>query len=292
MQQPPALRLGGAVLTNPAKVFWPEEGFTKRDVALFYRRLARLVLPWMRDRAITMERCPEGLRKACFFQKQAPSNLPAEVPTLRIPAPSAGRDVDYIIGGSLKTLLVLVNLGAISIHVGNSRTDRLDSPDWMAFDLDPARGFCDAVEVALLLKAQLEDRGLESFVKTSGGRGLHVCVPLRRGATQERVRAYAAGVAGELATAKPKLVTLESRTARRRAPVYLDITRNAGGQTLVSPYSVRWLPHAPVSMPLAWNEVNSRLDPRAFNLKTAERRAATRTPWSDFFRKRQTLPRS
>jgi bifunctional non-homologous end joining protein LigD len=286
------LRLGGMVLTNPATIFWPEEGYTKRDVALFYRHLARLVLPWMRDRTVAMERCPEGLRKTCFFQKQPPAGLPAEVPRLRIQVPSPGHDVDYVIGGSLRTLLVLVNLGAVAMHVSNSRTDRLDSPDWMAFDLDPARGIADAAEAALLLKAQLEDRGLESFVKTSGGSGLHVCVPLRRGASQDRVRAYAARVARELASARPKLVTVESRTAKRPAPVYLDVARNAGGQTLVVPYSVRWRPHAPVSMPLAWTEVNARLDPRAFNIRTAERRAAARTPWADFFRKRQTLPRS
>jgi bifunctional non-homologous end joining protein LigD len=162
----------------------------------------------------------------------------------------------------------------------------------MAFDLDPETGMADAAEAALLLKERLEDHGMESFVKTSGGRGLHVIVPLRRGPRQEQVRAYAQTIAVELARQAPGLVTVETRKARRKAPVYLDVMRNARGQTLVPPFAVRWRPHAPVSMPLAWNEVTARLDPLAFTIRTAERRLARRLPWADFFRKRQTLPRN
>lgn len=286
-----SIRLAGATISNPSKLFWPDEQLTKRDLATFYRRIARHILPWMRERAVTLERCPEGIRKSCFFQKQAPKGLAAGVPTVTIPAPSAGRDIDYVVGGTLKTLLALVNLGSIAMHVMNSRVDDLDLPDWMAFDVDPTRGIGDAVEVALLVKSRLEDHGLESFVKTSGGRGLHVLVPLRRGASQERVRAYATVIAKELSTAHPKLITTEARKVRRKAPVYLDVLRNARAQTLVPPYSVRWRPHAPVSMPLSWDEVTARLDPAAFNILTAEKRMATRAPWADFFRKRQTLPR-
>ena len=112
---------------------------------------------------------------------------------MKIPAPSAGRDIDYIVGGTRKTLLTLVNLGCIAMHVMNSRVDQLDKPDWLAFDLDPADGFPSAARVALLLRDKLEDHGLEPYVKTSGGRGLHVFVPLRRGAVQDKVRAYAVG---------------------------------------------------------------------------------------------------
>jgi bifunctional non-homologous end joining protein LigD len=118
-----------------------------------------------------------------------------------------------------------------------------------------------------------------------------VFVPLRRGAQQDQVRAYAAGIAAELAAAHPALVTTEARKAKRRAPVYLDIMRNASGQTIVPPFSVRWRPRAPVSMPLDWDEVSPRLDPAIFNIKTAERRMAAKSPWSKFFNRRQTLPR-
>jgi bifunctional non-homologous end joining protein LigD len=287
----PGVRLGGTVITNPAKPFWPDDGLTKLDLAQYYSRIAGQILPWMKSRAVTMERCPDGIRKSCFYQKQAPDNLSEDVPTLTIPAPSVGHDVDYILGGTRKTLLTLVNLGCIAMHVMNSRVDELDKPDWLAFDLDPSDNFSSAARVALLLRAKLEDHGLEPYVKTSGGRGLHVFVPLRRGAAQDRVRAYAVAIAAEMAAEHPNLVTVESRKAKRRAPVYLDIMRNAPGQTIVPPFSVRWRPRAPVSMPLDWDEVSPRLDPIVFNIKTAERRMRAKSPWSSFFGHRQTLPR-
>ncbi|MEO8076316.1 MAG: non-homologous end-joining DNA ligase [Acidobacteriota bacterium] len=287
----PGVRLGGVLITNPSKLFWPDDRLTKLDLAQFYARTAGQILPWMKQRAVTMERCPEGIRKSCFYQKQAPANLSPEVPTVTIPAPSAGHDVDYIVGGTRKTLLTLVNMGCIAMHVTNSRTDQLDKPDWLAFDIDPADGFASAARVALLLRAKLEDHGLEPYVKTSGGRGLHVFVPLRRGALEDTVRAYASSIAVEMAAEHPKLVTIEVRKAKRRAPVYLDVMRNASGQTIVPPFSVRWRPRAPVSMPLDWDEVSPRLDPIMFNIKTAERRMKAKAPWSSFFGHRQTLPR-
>ena len=285
------VRLGGAVITNPSKPFWPEDGLTKLDLARFYARITSQILPWMKGRPVTMERCPEGIRSKCFYQKQAPANLPDDVPTITIPAPTARKQVDYIVGGSRKTLLTLVNLGCIAMHVMNSRTDNLDRPDWLIFDLDPADGFGSAARAGLLLRDRLEDHGLEAFAKTSGGRGLHVFVPLRRGASQDQVRAYATAIARELAARHPKLVTVEARKAKRRAPVYLDVTRNAPGQTIVPPFSVRWQPQAPVSMPLSWDELSPRLNPRVFNIRTAEHRMASKSPWSSFFGHRQTLPR-
>lgn len=287
----PSVRLGGAIITNPGKLFWPAEGISKLELAEFYSRIASHIIPWMKGRAVVMERCPEGVRKTCFFQKQAPGNLSSDVPTVTIHAPSAGRDVDYIVGGTRKTLLTLVNLGCIAMHVMNSRIDQLDKPDWLAFDLDPADGFASAAKAALLLRAKLIDHGLEPYVKTSGGRGLHVLVPLRRGPNQDTVRAYATVIAGEMAAEHPQLVTIEARKAKRRAPVYLDVLRNASGQTLVPPFSARWRPRAPVSMPLDWDEVSPRLDPAVFTVRTAERRMAAKAPWSSFFGHRQTLPR-
>ena len=285
------VRLGGVVITNPSKPFWPDEGLTKLDLARFYARIASQILPWLKGRPVAMERCPDGTRGTCFYQKQAPANLPDSVPTMSLAASTAHRDVDYIVGGSRKTLLTLVNYGCIAMHVMNGRTDHLDRPDWLAFDLDPSDGFPSAARAALLLRDRLEDHGLESFVKTSGGRGIHVFVPLRRGAPQDQVRAYAVAIAKELAAAHPKVVTVEARKARRRAPVYLDIMRNASGQTIAPPFSVRWRPLAPVSMPLSWDEVSPRLNPGIFNIRTAERRMSRKAPWARFFGHRQTLPR-
>jgi bifunctional non-homologous end joining protein LigD len=285
------VRLGGTIITNPAKPFWPDEGLTKLDLAKFYARIAGQILPWMKGRPVTMERCPEGQRAASVYQKRAPQNLPDAVPIVSIAAPPTDGEVNYVLGGTRKTLLILVNLGCIAMHVMNCRVDQVDNPDWLAFDLDPSDGFSSAARAALLLRDKLQDHGLEPFVKTSGGRGLHIFVPLRRGAAQERVRAYASAIAIEMAHEHPKLVTIEARKAKRRAPVFLDVMRNARGQTIVPPYAVRWRPRAPVSMPLEWDEVSPRLDPALFNIKTAERRMRAKSPWSTFFGHRQTLPR-
>jgi bifunctional non-homologous end joining protein LigD len=285
------VHLAGTVITNPGKLFWPDDGLTKLDLARYYCRIASAILPWMKGRALVMERCPDGVRRGCFFQKQAPRHLAQELPTVRLAAPTAGRDVDYVLGGKRKTLLTLVNLGCIAMHVMNSRSDQPKLPDWLAFDLDPAGGFAEAVGAARLLKDCLAEHGLEAFVKLSGARGLHVLVPLRRGASQEAVRAYASRIARELAGRHPDLLTTEVRKANRRAPVYLDVQRNARGQTIVPPYSVRWRPRAPVSLPLSWDELHPQLDPVSFNVRTAERHMAARLPWEGFFRKRQTLPR-
>jgi len=286
-----SVRLGGTVITNPSAPFWPDEGLTKLDLAQFYARISSAVVPWMRSRAVTVERCPNGSRKPCVHGNQAPEHLPDSIPAVRIPMPSPGGVADCIVGGTRKTLLVLVNLGCVAMHVTHSRVDQFDRPDWISFDLDPVDGFGSAARVAPLLRAQLEDHGLEGYVKTSGGRGLHVLVPLRRGATEAQVRAYAVRIAGEVAARHPRLVTVESRLASRKAPVYLNVARNGSGQTIVTPFSVRRHPCAPVSMPLEWDEISPRLDPRIFTLRTAERRMAARSPWSSFFGHRQTLPR-
>ena len=139
-------RLGGATISHPEKLFWPDEAITKLALAQFYARIASEILPWMKSRAVTMERCPEGIRKTCFYQKQAPKQLAADIPTVRIPAVTAGHDVDYIVGGGRKTLLTLVNYGCIAMHVMNSRVDRLTSrTGWRSIsirrtDSSPPRG--------------------------------------------------------------------------------------------------------------------------------------------------------
>ncbi len=286
-----SVRLGGTVITNPSAPVWPDEGLTKLDLAQFYARISSDVLPWMRCRAVTMEGCPEEVRQPCVDRAPAPDRLPDGIPRARSPVPLPGGDADCIVGGTRKTLLALVNLGCIAMHVTHSRLDQFDRPDWISFDLDPADAFGSAARVAPLLRAQLEDHGLEGYVKTSGGRGLHVLVPLRRGASDAQVRAYAVRIAGEVAARHPRLVTVESRLASRKAPVHLNVSRNGSGQTIVTPFSVRWRPGAPVSMPLEWDEISPRLDPRIFTIRTAERRMAARSPWSSFFGHRQTLPR-
>ena len=237
-----------------------------------------------------MERCPEGIRASCVYQKRAPHNCRA---TCRRSHPCDHLWLRRSTTSSAerrKTLLMLVNLGCVAMHVMNCRVDEVDKPDGSTFDLDPAEGSlgrpCGAA-------APHETRGSwpRAFVKTSGGRGLHIFVPLRRGAAQERVRAYALAIAGEMVREHPKLVTIEARQARRRAPVYSRHHAERAGADDPPPFAVRWRPRAPVSMPLDWDEVSPRLDPVVFNIKTAERRMRAKSPWSSFFGHRQTLLR-
>jgi bifunctional non-homologous end joining protein LigD len=231
------------------------------------------------------------MRGSCFFQKNFARGLPPNVPTAALAARSTGKTVRYVIGGAKTTLLALVNLGCIAMHVMNCRTRALDRPDWLAFDLDPGSGeFTDAAQAGRLLHSVLGDLKLRSYPKTSCGRGLHVLVPLRPGPTQDQVRAFASRVGRELAERAPRLVTVEMLKAKRRGRVFADALRNAFGQTIVAPYSVRRRPAAPVSTPLDWDEVDPRLDPARYNLRTIERRLASRDPWAGFWKHRQALP--
>jgi bifunctional non-homologous end joining protein LigD len=283
--------VAGVTITRPDKIWWPEEGITKVDVVRFYADIAPRLVPWMARRPLAAERCPDGMRGQCFFQKNFLDGLPAGVPTAAIAAETAGRMVHYVIGGSRKTLLALVNLGCIAMHVMNCRLRSLEQPDWLAFDLDPGSGrFADAARTGRLLREILDDFGLRSYPKTSGGRGLHVLVPLRQGPTQDAVRAFAMEVGHAMAERAPTLVTVAMSKGKRHGRVFADALRNAFGQTIVAPYSVRRRPGAPVSTPLDWEEVDPRLDPARYNIRTIERRLATRDPWADFWKQRQRLP--
>ena len=288
---PDGLPLGGVTISHPEKLWWPNEGITKLDVARFYAGVAPMLVPWMKDRPLAAERCPDGMLGDCFFQKNFPEGLPADVPTVPIAAATTRQTVHYVVGGSRKTLLVLVNLGSIAVHVMNCRRRSLERPDWLAFDLDPESGaFADAAQAGRLLQGILDELGIRCYPKTSGGRGLHVLVPLRPGPTQDAVRAFASEVGRVMAERAPRLVTTEMSRARRRGRVFVDTLRNAFGQTIVAPYSVRRRPKAPISTPLAWNEVHGKLDPADHNLRTFARRLAGADPWADFWAHRQSLP--
>jgi len=217
--------------------------------------------------------------------------MPPDVPRVPIEAKSAGRTVSYVVGGTTEVLLSLVNLGCIAIHEMNCRTTSLDQPDWLAFDLDPSSDeFADAAKVGRLLHKLLEELGIRSYPKTSGSRGLHVFAPLRRGPDQDVVRVCARRIGGLLARRAPDAVTLNPSKAARGGRVYVDVQRNAFGQTIVIPYAVRRRPCAPVSTPLDWDEVRTSLDPARFNVRTIARRLASTDPWADFWRHRQVLP--
>jgi bifunctional non-homologous end joining protein LigD len=278
-------------MSNPDKIFWPEEKYTKGDLANFYRDIFPLLCPYITDHMLTLERCPDGMNGRCFYQKQKPDSMPRDTPTKRIKNGTGKRKAtDYVLGGKLSTQLAMVNLGCIPVHETGTRATRFPKADWICFDLDPSSGkFADAARAGLLVHEGLDNVGLRSFPKTSGSRGLHVFVPIRIGPTSEDVLKFAKEFSARLAQKYPKQLTIDHSIAQRGERVYLDPFRNGLMQTVVSPYSVRRKPHAPVSTPLDWSEVSPNLDPSSFNIGNFRTRAKKKDPWADFFSNRQSL---
>lgn len=242
----------------------------------------------MKDRLISLKRCPYGLRGNCFHQKEKPQGMPPDTPTKRVVHRNGERN--YVVGGRKETQLALANLGCIAVHLWSARQDDPRKPDWVSFDLDPDSGsVADAVKGALRLEEALDALRLTSFPKTSGGKGLHVFVPIRRGPDCDEAKAFAESLGDKLASAFPDLFTVEPSIARRRGRVYLDPYRNAWAQTVASPFCARRKPHAPVSTPLAWREVKAGLDPARFNIAGFAVRLRKPDPWADFWRARQDL---
>ncbi len=280
--------LKGVRVTHPDKVYWPEEGYTKLDLLRFYVAAFPRLKPYVEDRLLSLERCPEGMKGPCFFQKEKPAGLPEGTPT--IPIRHAKGITNYVVGGRIQTQLALANLGCIAVHVWGSRGTAPRKPDWVCFDLDPDSGkLIDAVAAARRVREALDALSLVSFPKTSGGKGLHVFVPIRVGPDSDEVLEFAERLGSHLAAAYPKELTMESRIANRKGRVYLDPFRNGFAQTVVAPYSVRRRPGAPFSAPLDWSEVKPSLDTNAFTLATYERRLRAGDPWAGFFAKRQSL---
>jgi bifunctional non-homologous end joining protein LigD len=278
-------------ISHPQKMFWPDEGYTKQHLAEYYRRVFPKLSPYVTDRLLTLERCPDGMRGKCFFQKQKPKAMLSGTPTKRIAhVTTTGRFTDYVVGGSLQTQLALVNLGCIAVHVTASRRGSPRQPDWLCIDIDPESGqFADAARAGLRVKAGLETLKLRCYAKTSGSRGLHILVPIVVGPDANDVLAFAESFVARVAAAYPDDLTVAHSIAARRGRVYLDPFRNGFGQTVVAPYSVRRRKGAPISIPLKWSEARSTLIPSDFNIGNCATWLRRADPWSDFFEDRQSL---
>jgi bifunctional non-homologous end joining protein LigD len=248
-------------------VFWPDEGIRKADLVEYYARVAPVLQPHLRDRPFTLKRHYNGPRSPFEWIKDAPPEMPDWIPVAPLPARSRGGAlVRYPLLDDELALLWVVEFGCVDLHVWTSRADLPDRPDYVLFDLDPARvPFRDVVAAALLLRDALDALGLDSVPKTTGGEGLHVHVPIARRHTHAEAREFAQMVTGALVRASQGLVTGE-RSPSRRKGVYVDTKMNGHGQQIVCAYSVRPAPGAPVAAPLAWDEVEERLDPAAFTM--------------------------
>src|SRR5918995_5074945 len=243
-------------LTNLDKVFFPEAGFTKRDLLQHYADVAPVLLPHLRDRAMVMKRYPNGIQGKWFFMKRAPSPRPEWIETCEIMHKSRNL-IAFPIVQDLASLLWTINLGCIDLNPWYARCDDVNRPDFLNFDLDPARGasFAEVRETALVVRNALEELGMRPLVKTSGSEGLHLYVAIVRGPTQKQVWGVAKQLGKRLEKEHPRLVTAEFLVADRpRGRVLVDYNQNAWGRTLASVYSVRPKEFAGVSTPVSWEE--------------------------------------
>lgn len=277
-------------ITHPDKALFPD-GLTKAGLAAYYERVAEIMLPHVRGRPLHMQRFPDGIEGAELQQKQAPDYFPGFVARVEVPRRRGGT-VTHATIENPETLVYLAGQACITPHVWLARADRLECPDQLIFDLDPPGGdLGPAREAARRLRRLLDEAGLTPFLKTTGSRGYHVAAPLDRSRDFADVRAFARGVARELADRVPDRFTVEQRIAARHGRLYLDTARNGYAQTAVAPYAVRAIDGAPVACPLEWDELG-RVDPQDFTVRNLFRRLARRPdPWADMARAAAPLPR-
>ncbi|MER8029333.1 non-homologous end-joining DNA ligase [Streptomyces bauhiniae] len=271
------LEVGGRTvrLTHPERVFFPAHGYTKLDIAQYYAAVGPGVLRALRDRPTTLQRYPEGLEGEWFYQKRAPKNMPSWIPTAHITFPS-GRSADEMCPTEEAAAVWAAQYGTLTFHPWPVRRDDVDHPDELRLDLDPqpGTGYEDAVRAAFELRAVLDEfGGLRGWPKTSGGRGLHVFVPIEPRWTFTQVRRAAIAVGRELARRMPEHVTVKWWKEERGERIFLDYNQTARDRTIASAYSVRPLPDATVSAPLRWDEV-ADARPRDFDIVTMPRRFA------------------
>jgi bifunctional non-homologous end joining protein LigD len=267
-------------LSNLDKPFWPDEGITKGDLLSYYREIAPVLVPHLKDRPFTMKRYPDGAFGKSFFQKDAPKHMPEWIRTVAVEAttreaPRQTRTIRAPLVDDELALLWMVNMGCIDMNAWYSRIDKPERPDWVLFDLDPSPdvGFREVVQVALLVKEALDGLGLVSLAKTSGADGMHVLVPLERRHTYDATRRFSEIVARAIASTHPGLATTEWVKSKRRG-VLIDANQNGQAKTIASVYSVRPRQGASVSTPLRWDEVVESLDPVSFTMEVALARVA------------------
>ncbi len=281
-----------ASVTNPEKIFWPGDGYTKGDLVAYYRAISKWMLPYLKDRPVMLTRWPDGIEGKMFYQKDAPAFAPSWIRTEKIYSEDSQREISYFILDSEEALAYVANLAAITIHMWSSRIPHLERPDWLLFDIDPKGSTTrHAVEVAREVANVLREVGLEPCLKTSGQMGLHLVVGLAPKYTYEQARMFAELVAQVVVNRRPEVATINRNPHTRKGRVYIDYLQLGHGKTIAATFSVRAVPRAPVSAPMTWKELKPSLDPGIYNIKTMPARMARmkRDPFLDAIEKHATL---
>lgn len=259
-----------AEVTHPEKIYWPDEHITKGELIDYYRSIAPHILPYLKNRPLSLRRQPNGIKDEGFFQKDAGDSVPEWIKTVEILAESTGKMVNYYICNDVESLIYIANLGSIEMNPWNSTTAKLDHPDYIVLDIDPSdkNTFDDVIDVALTIKDLLDEASAEGYCKTSGASGMHVYIPFNKKYTFDEAKDFAEILAHLVVERLPKLTTVErSLSKRKNDQIYVDYLQNRIGQTLACAYSARPKPGATVSAPLAWSEVRHGLTPQDFTIK-------------------------
>ncbi|MEQ8662691.1 MAG: non-homologous end-joining DNA ligase [Gammaproteobacteria bacterium] len=279
-----AAAVAGVALSHPGRVLYPAQGITKQALAAYFERIADWILPHVRGRPLALLRCPQGRAKECFYQKHPGAALADAVPRARLREKRGSGEYLYV--ETLTHLVALVQAGTLELHAWGSRVDDLEHPDTLVFDLDPGEDvdWPVVVHTARSLRERLADLGLASFVRTTGGKGLHVVVPVTPSLGWDDVGTFARGVAAAHAADYPTHLTINMSRARRRGRVFIDYLRNSRGATAIVAYSPRARPGAPVAVPLRWDELGPHMRSDHYDVIKVRRRLAAlgSDPWADF----------
>jgi bifunctional non-homologous end joining protein LigD len=280
-------------LTNLDKIYFPGDGYTKRNLLAYYFHISPLLLPFLKDRPLVLRRYPNGIEGQAFFQKDAGKDAPEWIKTVAIDSEHKSKSIRYFVANDRASLLYLTNLGCIDHNPWSARADDLEHPDYIFFDLDPTDGtpFAPVAKLGKLLAAKLQEIGMKVFLKTSGATGLHIFVPVERLYTYEQARQFVQTIASLTAERQPGLITSD-RTVRNRpkGSIYIDAHQNSSGQSLASVYSVRAFPHAPISTPITSEELTVEMSPERWNLSSIRQRIDKAGDlWADFWKRRQKL---
>jgi bifunctional non-homologous end joining protein LigD len=285
------IEIAGVKLTHAERVLYPEQGITKRELALYFEQIADWILPHVADRPLTFVRCPEGQRKECFYQRHVTDSASEWIRP--VPIKEKGKLVNYVAVDNLQGLIALVQMGVLELHTWGCTTDHIDRPDRLIFDLDPDPEISwePLKQAAESLRAYLSDLGLSSFVKTTGGKGLHVVVPLVPKIDWDTAKEFSKQVAQSMVRRAPDRYTATMSKAKRRGKIYIDYLRNAKTATAVAAYSTRARAGAPVSMPLSWDELGADIRGDCFNLRNTPERLSRllKDPWHDYESARRAI---
>jgi bifunctional non-homologous end joining protein LigD len=274
--------------TNLNKTIFPKPKITKAQIIEYYIKIAPKMLGFLAERPLVLTRFPDGIDQQMFYAKDAPQGTPSWVKTVKIYSETVKRDVNYVLCNNLDTLIWLANIAAIEIHMPLSKAGSREKPDFAFFDIDPEppATYKDATAVALLLKEKFDTLGLESYVKTSGKKGLHMLIPIVPEYTFRETRAFVHNIGQQLAK-EHSLVVSELSETKKPGKVLVDYLQNSHGRTMVSPYSLRATPEATVSTPLEWSEVEKGIKPTELNIFSVVKRE--KDPWKKIFENKQKL---